>query len=110
MTIKKEKQIEKKKRTKKEIVMQVTFADAKSVTNMCEYERELERKRILELIDEVDLELAIATSIMDTKTKKKMQIPEEINPILNNYWDYIKKLLKRKINKNDNLQPTRKRI
>ena len=49
------------------------------------------------LIDEMDLELAIATKIIDTKTKETIEIPETIDPILDRYWEYIKKRIDEKI-------------
>ncbi len=46
-------------------------------------------KLLEEKLELLDIEFAIATSIIEKDTGKKVELPEEVEELLDRYWRYI---------------------
>ncbi len=52
------------------------------------------KKQIKEILENLDLEFAIATSVIEKETGKKVELPEGLEQMLDQYWRYILSRLK----------------
>ena len=72
--------------------MTEVFLDEREVNRMIKEARE----EVLEIIDDFDLELFL-TDLKDIKTEKIVEIPKEIQMLMDEYWKFIKENLKERI-------------
>ncbi len=58
-------------------------------------------KEVLELIDELDLEFAIATNVIEKETGKKVDLPKGMEELMDHYWRYVFSRMKQRISEGE---------
>ena len=53
--------------------------------------------QLKEMIDELDLEFAIATNVIEKETGKKVDLPKGMEELMDHYWRYVFSRLKQRI-------------